>query len=73
MVSGYGHGTLTNTIVRAIDKLGLNKDEVVIVSGIGCSSRAPGYLDFNTLHTTHGRALAFATGIKFANQIFTLL
>jgi len=64
---GCGHGTLTNTIVRAIDKLGLNKDEVVIVSGIGCSSRAPGYLDFNTLHTTHGRALAFATGIKFAN------
>ena len=64
---GCGHGTLTNTIVRAVDKLGLNKDEVVIVSGIGCSSRAPGYLDFNTLHTTHGRALAFATGIKFAN------
>lgn len=65
--AGCGHGTLTNTVVRAIEKLGLNKDEVVIVSGIGCSSRAPGYLDFNTLHTTHGRALAFATGIKFAN------
>lgn len=64
---GCGHGTLMNTVVRAIDKLGLNKDEVVIVSGIGCSSRAPGYLDFNTLHTTHGRALAFATGIKHAN------
>jgi 2-oxoglutarate ferredoxin oxidoreductase subunit beta len=64
---GCGHGTLTNTVVRAIDNLKLNKDEVVIVSGIGCSSRAPGYLDFNTLHTTHGRALAFATGIKFAN------
>lgn len=64
---GCGHGTLMNTVVRAIDKLGLNKDEVVIVSGIGCSSRAPGYLDFNTLHTTHGRALAFATGIKLAN------
>jgi 2-oxoglutarate/2-oxoacid ferredoxin oxidoreductase subunit beta len=64
---GCGHGTLLNTVVRAIDKLGLNKDEVCIVSGIGCSSRAPGYLDFNTLHTTHGRALAFATGIKHAN------
>lgn len=64
---GCGHGTLMNTVVRAIDKLGLNKDEVVVVSGIGCSSRAPGYLDFNTLHTTHGRALAFATGIKHAN------
>ncbi len=64
---GCGHGTLLNSVVRAIDKLGLNKDEVVVVSGIGCSSRAPGYLDFNTLHTTHGRALAFATGIKHAN------
>ncbi|HHZ01874.1 MAG TPA: 2-oxoacid:ferredoxin oxidoreductase subunit beta [Tissierellia bacterium] len=64
---GCGHGTLLNAVVRAIEKLGLNKDEVVVVSGIGCSSRAPGYLDFNTLHTTHGRALAFATGIKFAN------
>ncbi|MGB9561321.1 MAG: thiamine pyrophosphate-dependent enzyme, partial [bacterium] len=39
-------------------------DEVVLVSGIGCSSRMPVYLDFNTLHTTHGRAIAFATGIK---------
>ncbi len=64
---GCGHGTLLNTVVRAIDKLGLNKDEVCIVSGIGCSSRASGYLDFNTLHTTHRRALAFATGIKHAN------
>lgn len=64
---GCGHGTLLNTVVRAIDKLGLNKDDVCVVSGIGCSSRASGYLDFNTLHTTHGRALAFATGIKHAN------
>lgn len=64
---GCGHGTLMNTVVRAIDKVGLSKDEVVVVSGIGCSSRAPGYMDFNTLHTTHGRALAFATGIKMAN------
>jgi 2-oxoglutarate ferredoxin oxidoreductase subunit beta len=64
---GCGHGTLLNAVVRAIDKENLNKDEVVIVSGIGCSSRAPGYLDFNTLHTTHGRALGFATGLKLAN------
>jgi len=40
---------------------------VVMVSGIGCSSRLPGYVDFNTLHTTHGRAIAFATGVKMAN------
>lgn len=64
---GCGHGIILNAVVRAIDNLGLNKDNVCVVSGIGCSSRAPGYLDFNTLHTTHGRALAFATGVKHAN------
>lgn len=46
--------------------LDLDRDRTVIVSGIGCSSRAVGYLDFNTLHTTHGRALAYTTGIKLA-------
>ena len=61
---GCGHGTVTNALVRVIAKLGLDKDNTAIVSGIGCSSRAPGYLDFNTLHTAHGRALAFATGVK---------
>lgn len=64
---GCGNGIVLRAIVKAIDNLGLNKDEVCVVSGIGCSSRATGYLDFNTVHTTHGRALAFATGIKFAN------
>lgn len=64
---GCGNGIVTRAIVQAIDTLALDKDNVCIISGIGCSSRAPGYLDFNTLHTTHGRALAFATGIKMAN------
>ena len=63
---GCGNGIITAAIVRAIDELGWSKDETVFVSGIGCSSRAPGYLDFNTLHTTHGRALVFATGVKVA-------
>jgi 2-oxoglutarate ferredoxin oxidoreductase subunit beta len=63
---GCGHGTITGAVVRAIARLGLDRNKVVIVSGIGCSSRAPGYMDFDTLHTTHGRALAFATGIKHA-------
>ena len=63
---GCGHGTVTNALVRAIAKLGLDKNNTVVVSGIGCSSRAPGYLDFDTLHTAHGRALAFATGVKHA-------
>lgn len=64
---GCGHGIIMRSVVQAIENLGLNKDDVCIVSGIGCSSRAPGYMDFNTLHTTHGRALAFATGVKMAN------
>ncbi|HNV18597.1 MAG TPA: 2-oxoacid:ferredoxin oxidoreductase subunit beta [Rectinema sp.] len=64
---GCGNGTVTGALVRAIDKLGLDKNNMVIVSGIGCSSRSVGYLDFDTLHTTHGRAIAFATGVKLAN------
>ena len=64
---GCGNGIVTRAIVKAIDNLGLEKNDVCIVSGIGCSARASGYLDFNTMHTTHGRALAFATGIKLAN------
>ena len=63
---GCGHGTVTGALVRAIMRLDLDKNKVCIVSGIGCSSRAVGYLDFDTLHTAHGRALAFATGIKLA-------
>ncbi len=64
---GCGHGTVMSSIIRGIDKAGWDPDKVVVVSGIGCSSRAPGYMDFNTLHTVHGRAIAFATGIKLAN------
>lgn len=63
---GCGHGTVTGALVRAIARLNLDRSNVVVVSGIGCSSRAPGYLDFDTLHTTHGRALAFATGVKLS-------
>jgi len=65
--AGCGHGIVTGAIIRAIDRVGLDKNKTVVVSGIGCSSRAPGYMDFDTLHTTHGRALAFATGVKLAN------
>ncbi|KXS36885.1 MAG: 2-oxoglutarate ferredoxin oxidoreductase subunit beta [Candidatus Frackibacter sp. T328-2] len=64
--SGCGHGIVMGALVRAMNKLDLDHDKTVIVSGIGCSSRATGYLNFDTLHTTHGRALAFATGIKFS-------
>ncbi len=64
---GCGHGIIMNAVLRAVEKLGLDQDKTVIVSGIGCSSRAAGYMNFDTLHTTHGRALAFATGVKVAN------
>lgn len=64
---GCGHGIIMGAVIRAINNLNLNQDDLCVVSGIGCSSRAPGYMNFNTLHTTHGRALTFATGIKMAN------
>lgn len=63
---GCGAGQVTNGLIRAIDKMGLDQDKTVIVSGIGCSSRASGYMNFDTIHTMHGRALPFATGIKLA-------
>jgi 2-oxoglutarate ferredoxin oxidoreductase subunit beta len=63
---GCGHGTVLNGLLRAMDQLSMSKNEVVMVSGIGCSSRISGYVDFHTLHTLHGRALAFATGIKLS-------
>ena len=64
---GCGNGIVLRAILGAVDRLGLNRDDVAVVSGNGCSSRASGYVDFNTLHTTHGRAIAFATGVKLAN------
>ncbi|SFH19254.1 2-oxoglutarate ferredoxin oxidoreductase subunit beta [Desulfotomaculum arcticum] len=63
---GCGNGIVLGSLLRAVEKLELDQNQTVIVGGIGCSARAAGYLDFNTLHTTHGRALAFATGIKLA-------
>jgi len=63
---GCGIGIMLGALIRAIDRVGFGKDEVVLVSGIGCSGRLPVYVDFNTLHTTHGRALTFATGVKLA-------
>ncbi len=63
---GCGNGIVLGALIRAVERLGLDKDDIVFASGIGCSGRMPTYVDFNTLHTTHGRALTFATGIKLA-------
>ena len=63
---GCGNGVVTGSVVKAIAKLDLSKDDVAVISGIGCSSRASGYLDFNTVHSAHGRAIPVATGVKLA-------
>ena len=63
---GCGHGIVLNSMLRAIEKQGISKNDIVMVSGIGCSARISGYVDFHTLHTIHGRALAFATGVKMS-------
>lgn len=64
---GCGDGVILKAIIRAIDAMGWNLDDVCVVSGIGCSGRMSSYINCNTVHTTHGRALAYATGIKLAN------
>jgi 2-oxoglutarate ferredoxin oxidoreductase subunit beta len=64
--SGCGIGIVMSALIRAISRLELEKDDIALVSGIGCTGRMPVYMDFNTIHTTHGRALAFATGLKLA-------
>jgi 2-oxoglutarate ferredoxin oxidoreductase subunit beta len=64
---GCGDGVILKSFIRAFDKVGWNKDDTCVVSGIGCSGRFSSYLDFNTVHTTHGRTIAYATGIKLAN------
>lgn len=63
---GCGIGIIVKAMLRAMDEVGWEPDDTAVISGIGCTSRAPGYMDMNTLHTTHGRALTFATGVKFA-------
>jgi len=70
---GCGHGTVLNSLLRAVQELDLSKNEIVMTSGIGCSARISGYVDFHSLHTLHGRALAFATGVKLSKPELTLL
>ncbi len=63
---GCSLGTIMGALLRAVDELEIPRDDIVFASGIGCTGRMPVYTDFNTFHGTHGRALAFATGIKMA-------
>jgi len=70
---GCGNGTILKATVGAIEELELDPSKIAVVSGIGCSSRATGYLNYNTMHTLHGRAIAFATGIKLSRPEMTVL
>ena len=65
--SGCGLGTALNCFLGALIKSELDPDKVAVVSGIGCSGRVAGYVNMDSFHTTHGRAIPFATGLKLAN------
>ncbi|MBP2144870.1 2-oxoglutarate ferredoxin oxidoreductase subunit beta [Methanofollis sp. W23] len=62
--TGCGNGTVINCTLNAVNQMGWEPENTVFISGIGCSSRAPGYIITDSLHTTHGRAIPFATGVK---------
>lgn len=70
---GCGLGIIMSAFLRAISRHTPDKNDVTVVSGIGCTGRMPTYVDFNTLHTTHGRALPFATGVKLGHPDMTVV
>ncbi len=63
---GCGHGIALRALLQAVHELEISKDKLAIVSGIGCSGRVGAYIDANTFHVTHGRPLAYATGLALA-------
>lgn len=71
--AGCGHGIVLGALVRAMAKLSLPKNKVVVVTGIGCWGKADDYLSCSALHGTHGRALAFATGVKASRPELTVI
>jgi 2-oxoglutarate/2-oxoacid ferredoxin oxidoreductase subunit beta len=70
---GCGHGQVAHGLAAALDRLAVPLDRLVLVGGIGCSGRTPFYFNANAMHTTHGRALAFATGIKLTRPELTVI
>jgi len=70
---GCGLGLVVSAIIRAVIKLSIKKDDIAFITGIGCTGRMSGYMDFNTIHTTHGRALAFAAGLKLVRPDLTVI
>lgn len=73
LCAGCGDGAVLKAMLRAVDKLEIDKNKLCVASGIGCASRIPGYVDANTLHTAHGRALPFAIGVKMVKPEMNLI
>jgi len=71
--AGCGIGTVFSSLLAAIQKSELNVDDVAVVSGIGCTGRMAGYIKLDSFHTTHGRAIPFATGLKLARPQGTVI
>ncbi len=70
---GCGIGTTVNCFASALLQTELDLKKVVVVSGIGCTGRVAGYVELDSFHTTHGRAIPFATGMKLANPDLTVV
>ncbi len=70
---GCGIGTTVNCFARALLDSNVDLESLAIVSGIGCSGRVAGYMKLDAFHTTHGRAIPFATGLKLANPKLTVV
>ena len=70
---GCGHYSVLNAITKAMSALQLEKRNVAIISGIGCSSRLPAYTDMYGFHGVHGRALPVATGLAVARPELTVI
>ncbi len=73
MCPGCGHGIALRCLLWAVHELAIDKNRLAVVCGIGCSGRVGAYIDANTFHTTHGRPLAFATGLKLARPDLTVV
>ncbi len=73
MCPGCGHGIALRALIWAIHELGVAKDDLAVVSGIGCSGRLSAYVDCSSFHVTHGRPLPFAAGLKLARPELTVI
>jgi len=71
--AGCGIGTVFSSVIAAVQKSGYDPDKTAVVSGIGCTARMAGYIRLDSFHTTHGRAIAFATGLKLARPEIKVL